>query len=344
MRGKGAVATREHAGIEGVAVLARRLAVLLAAGTAPASAWAHIAATADAPPRALSVARAGADGVAVPDAILAAVEAGVAAEHVVGAGAGAGADTHTRGGRRRSAADARHDDAAWLAIAAAWQVASDAGAPLAGTLDSVASALRDVDQTEREVAAALAGPSATSRLVLVLPIVGLLFGAALGFDTIGVLATTVPGWVCLVLGGVLLWVGRHWNRRLLAHAGNRGTTPGLGLDLLAIAVGGGASVDRARTAVLDALEKCGLPQDDLADAEQTLDLSRRAGVPAAGLLRAEAAQQRLKARAEGARAAAKLGVTLMLPLGLCVLPAFIVLGVVPLMVAVISSSVGVLPT
>jgi tight adherence protein B len=30
----------------------------------------------------------------------------------------------------------------------------------------------------------------------------------------------------------------------------------------------------------------------------------------------------------------------MLPLGLCILPAFIVLGVVPLLIAVVSSTVG----
>src|SRR5690606_28228748 len=138
----------------------------------------------------------------------------------------------------------------------------------------------------------------------------------LGFDTIPVLATTPPGWACLVLGGALLMAGRAWTRRLLRGAAQQSTTPGLDLDLLAIAVGGGASIDRAREAVRAALERCELPNRDMALAEATLDLSRRAGVPAAGLLRAEATQQRSTARGHGARAAAKLGVTLMLPLGL----------------------------
>jgi tight adherence protein B len=41
----------------------------------------------------------------------------------------------------------------------------------------------------------------------------------------------------------------------------------------------------------------------------------------------------------GERKAATLAVTLMLPLGLCILPAFMVLGVAPLLIAVISSTV-----
>ncbi|MBH0110832.1 hypothetical protein I6E81_11695 [Salinibacterium sp. NG22] len=49
----------------------------------------------------------------------------------------------------------------------------------------------------------------------------------------------------------------------------------------------------------------------------------------------------LGSRDAAARAgAAALSVRLMLPLGLCVLPAFMVLGVLPLMVAVISSTVA----
>ena len=69
-----------------------------------------------------------------------------------------------------------------------------------------------------------------------------------------------------------------------------------------------------------------------------LDLSSRAGVPAAELLRSEAEQLRRDARSAGQRRAATLSVTLMLPLGLCVLPAFMLVGVVPLLISVLSST------
>ena len=60
----------------------------------------------------------------------------------------------------------------------------------------------------------------------------------------------------------------------------------------------------------------------------------------ADLLRAEAARRRRTARADGAARAAALGVRLMLPLGVCVLPAFVLLGVVPLIVSVVTGTLG----
>jgi tight adherence protein B len=63
-------------------------------------------------------------------------------------------------------------------------------------------------------------------------------------------------------------------------------------------------------------------------------------VPAADLLTSEAEELRRVATARAQEDAAALGVRLMLPLGLCILPAFMVLGVLPLLVAVITSTVG----
>jgi len=108
---------------------------------------------------------------------------------------------------------------------------------------------------------------------------------------------------------------------------------------MAIAVSGGGSLVQARTVVAGALERFGLPGDG-DRLEEVLQLSQEAGVPAAELLRAEADELRRAADADARAAAAALSVQLMLPLGLCVLPAFMVLGVLPLMVAVISSTVA----
>ena len=62
-------------------------------------------------------------------------------------------------------------------------------------------------------------------------------------------------------------------------------------------------------------------------------------MPAAELLRSEARESRRRAAAMAERRAAILAVRLMLPLGACILPAFMVLGVIPLLVAVVSSTV-----
>lgn len=224
------------------------------------------------------------------------------------------------------------------ALAAAWRVATSAGAPLAPSLRAFAAGLRALADAQRETEVALAGPVATARLVLALPIVGILFGMVLGFNTLGTLFTTVPGLLCLGVGVALLLLARRWNRRLVAAAQPTNAFAGLELELLAIAVSGGGALDRARASVEAALAEFSLPASGGADA--VLMLSARAGVPAAALLRAEADEARRDARSAAQKAAAVLGVRLMIPLGVCVLPAFMALGVAPLLIAVISSTVA----
>ena len=118
--------------------------------------------------------------------------------------------------------------------------------------------------------------------------------------------------------------------------------PGLAIDLMAIAVTGGGSIDRASEVVENARRRYRIGEPDSGLVSGVLDLAQAAGVPAAELLRNEAALQRRKARSDGQRTSAVLAVRLMIPLGLCVLPAFMLLGVAPLVMAVVSSTFSTL--
>jgi hypothetical protein len=60
------------------------------------------------------------------------------------------------------------------------------------------------------------------------------------------------------------------------------------------------------------------------------------GVAPAGSLRAVAATLREERRSRAAEAAGRLGVRLVLPLGLCHLPAFVLVGLVPILVSMTS--------
>ena len=281
-----------------VATAAQRLAVLLGAGVAPRSAWRHLGAGVPA-----------VDADDIPGSLI------EAARHMTAL-----------------------DGEAWRGLAAAWIVAMDAGAPLAPALRSYAVSLRALAQAQRDAAVALAGPVATARLVMALPAVGLLFGLAMGFDTLGVLLGTPAGWACLAIGAALVLLGVRWNRGLVRSARPDAATPGLECELMAIAVSGGSALPRAWASVEGALDRAGLPaRRERIDG--VLELSRSAGVPAAELLRAEGEEARGQARATAQARAARLAVRLMLPLGLCVLPAFMVLGVLPLMIAVVTSTV-----
>ncbi|GAB2453128.1 tight adherence protein B [Conyzicola lurida] len=293
-----------------MASVVQRLAVLMTAGVPPSSAWTYLAP--ESSPIVAAVAERAVEGSPVAEALVGHLE-------IVGPA----------------------ERQAWRGLAAAWRVATETGAGLAPTLREFAVSLRSLANAQREIAVALAAPVATARLVMVLPLVGLLFGLVLGFDTLGILFTTGPGLACLGLGVALMLTAAAWNRRLVASAQPRDLTPGLRYELMAIAVSGGGSIDRASTAVAVALRSTGL--DDVGDelgVDAVLALSRRAGVPAGELLRSEGEEARRSARADAAAKASVLAVRLMLPLGLCVLPAFLLLGVAPLLIAVITSTVS----
>lgn len=76
-------------------------------------------------------------------------------------------------------------------------------------------------------------------------------------------------------------------------------------------------------------------RSDVAQIHEALSFGALTGASAAPLLYAEAKQCRVAAARSAEKRAAALGVKLVLPLGLCSLPAFIALGVVPVVMAMI---------
>jgi len=317
------------------APVVERLGVLLEAGVAPARAWHHVAESLDGPER---------------DRVVAEAVAGALDRGRPGAPALAEALRVPASDRRGRASDGI-PRAEWLQLAAAWQVAEWSGAPLAGGLRAFADATRAVTAARRAVDVALSAPRATSRIVLVLPVIGLVIGVALGFDTLHILLGTGVGRACVVGAALLVGLASLWSSRLVTSANPGDEIAGFRLELLAIAIGGGGSWVQARALVEDALtlyasstsRATGSAIDSTASADNTdigaiVALSERAGVPAAVLLRSEARERRRDARADAERSAERLGVLLMLPLGVCILPAFLLVGVVPLVLSLLSST------
>ena len=279
-----------------VADSVQMLAVLLQAGAIPLVAWRHLASTGD--PAATAVLERTHEGMPLVSAI------------------------EAQGGM-------------WTELAAAWEVATTVGAPLADVLRTIAEALRDAASAADDVRVALAEPAGTARLLLWMPLVGLLLGFALGFDTLGAIIGNPLGGACVAAGLLLVVVARLWTRRLLRRARPEPGMPGMTAELVAVALTGGAPIDRAvalvtETGVVDPAERDRVGQ--------VLLLSRAAGVPAVELLRAAAAQDRHRARVQGRLRAARLSTRLLLPLGVCTLPAFLLLGVAPLLLSVLAST------
>ena len=288
-------ATRIPEGVVDAATSVQTLAVLLQAGAVPLVAWRHLAGTGD--PHAAAVVERMEHGIP----LLAAIEA---------------------------------EGGAWIDLAAAWEIATTVGAPLAEVLRMIAETLRDAASAADDVRIALAEPAGTARLLLWMPFAGLFLGFALGFDTLGVIVGNPLGAACVVTGLLLVIAARLWTGRLLRRAKPMPGTPGMRAELVAIALAGGASIDRALQLVAETSTTGGSAERIRA----VLDLSHAAGVPAVELLRASAAQERHMSRVQGRLRAAKLSTRLLIPLGVCTLPAFLLLGVAPLLLSVLAST------
>lgn len=286
-----------------VAALAESLAVMLDAGLTPHAAW-----------------RAAADH-------------GV---HPVASAVLAGLEGHRSYGEVLARA-AMSDDV--RGIAAVWTVAEVSGAPLGHALRAVAETLRDAAESERDAEVSLSGPRATARLVSWLPAAGVVMAAVVGADIVGT-ATSPPGAATLGGGALLMLAGRWWMRALVARATARRPLPALSEELVAIALAGGTSAEAGIRLAREATEAAGLRTFEEIGARSTMRLASSAGVPAVELLTASARQQRRSARAEARSASAALGVRLMVPLGVCVLPSFLLLAVAPLLLSLLSSTAG----
>lgn len=282
-----------------------QLAALLQAGAAPKAAWRHLAASGLAPE-------------AVP--ISAAVDGGVPIAQAL----------HTRG-------------PAWAGLAAAWELAESVGAPLAGALRNYAAAVRESAQTGDDVRVALSEPAATARLMGWLPPLGLVLGMALGFDPIGALLSGPVGWGCLAAGLACIVAARRWTAKLVRRAQPPPGVPGLHAELLAVALSGGTSIARATSLTEAAMAQVdGTGHEGMPRLAGILSLSASAGVPVVELLRADGERSRREARTLGRISATRLSSSLLLPLGVCTLPAFMLLGVAPMAIAVMNMPGGAL--
>jgi tight adherence protein B len=291
-----------------LAAALQRVAVLIGAGLAPRTAWAHVGEAAD-DPTIVAVARRVAAGAPIAAAV---------------------AELTTA--------------AAWRSTGAAWSIAEASGAPLAPALRAFADGLRDREAARRDIRIALAGPRSTASIVLLLPAVALLLALLMGVDLIGALVTPF-GAASLIGGGLLVLLARRWTRILLRAAEPPAPTTGLALDLLGVAAGGGGPPERAAELVAAALRTAhpeiadaGALEADLEGIRALAAFSRRTGAPLGELARTEAAEQRARVRAVARETAETLGVRLMLPLGACILPAFLLIGVVPMLIGLLSST------
>jgi tight adherence protein B len=198
LSGRGVKAKGQHEDLHAVALMVAQLSALLTAGRTPSEVWRQAAdqAETDGAEAVLrAAARAASLGLPVAPAIrAAAVQPDRARSH--------------RGGT-----------SVWEELAGCVEAAETTGCPLAVVLDRLSAHVEDDADAAAARATALAGPKATAQILTVLPAVGLVVGALIGTDPLGVLLETPLGLLCLVAGAALALAGRAWSARLVLRAG-----------------------------------------------------------------------------------------------------------------------------
>ena len=238
------------------------------------------------------------------------------------------------------------------------------GAPLADVLDAIGDAIDDSQDVEEARRVASAGPLMSARVLAGLPLVGVTAALALGASPWGFYTSGTPGVVCASLG-VLAWVaGVASCRRILARCRNADASGGdtdaaLACDLIASALACGASIPRALDALADACaqeplawtasslrlgatweqawEEAPTWADPLRDA---LEASWTAGTAPEGMLARCASWERRTRLIDAKTRAEELSVRLVGPLGAFFLPAFLLLGIAPLLAHLMGTVAG----
>lgn len=210
---------------------------------------------------------------------------------------------------------------------AVWQLTLAVGAAPISVLQRLAQVFDGQFEHRQQIAVAYAAPKATARLVGLLPLVAILFAQLAGLNPLGAVSHNFVGVASVILGCAMLYFGFLWSTRLLRSAQPKPEDPAAYLELIGLAMQAGLPLAAAERQVLMFQEPTAHERNSLEKAES---LSLETGAEMAGILRAAADRLRNESYFAAAKTVNHLTVQLMLPLGLTVLPAFLLLAVVPI--------------
>lgn len=252
---------------------------------------------------------------------------------------------------------------------------SDAtGAPLAEVLERCADALAESERVREARKVAFAGPRASANVLGTLPLVGVGGAQFLGASPFEWFLSGLPQFLLLIVGVALALAGRLVSRGMLRSAERAGSlearAPVL-CDLAISALRSGQSVPSVLRALgraeaeesSSALHQRG-PVRGLANVAAELELGATwseawSPLPAGGalldqalepawvdgvspipLLKGAAEHARASAVSEARQAAERLAVRLAFPLGMLLLPAFVILGLLPIFFSLLAAQFG----
>lgn len=219
-----------------------------------------------------------------------------------------------------------------------WEVARESGGNLALSLDRLAEVFEAQQKQNSELKLAFSSPKATANLILLLPLVAVIFAELLGLSALSASMETSLGSLAIGVGLLLLIIARIVSLRMLNRARPREADPGAFIDAVVIGLSAGLSAkSSAALARRISLDSFGLDvsKEQLGVLWDAVAISEQSGIALTGILSARADSLRHRLWNSRRHELAKLSISLLLPLGLAALPAFVFLAVVPVGIGLI---------
>lgn len=253
----------------------------------------------------------------------------------------------------------RMDTPASRMVVVATRFSTQVGAPLSEVLLACAKSLNQLEEGMAAQRVAFAGPRLSARVLTALPIVGLCGGELVGLRSLTWLVSSPFGWTVAVVGLGLAAAGHVVSQRMIDQAA-RGVQEELQAPVLCELAVAGLRGGGPVPAVLRSLGVA-LEDPDFSRVGKELLLGARWGeawdpMPVRGMLLAQglqpawedgvapvplllqlAADSRQRTVSAAKEAAERLSVKLAVPLGLFLLPSFVLLGLVPVLFTLVGT-------
>jgi tight adherence protein B len=193
--------------------------------------------------------------------------------------------------------------------------AISSGAPMGAVTRRLVAFELDLERFRSELETANAVPIATRKLLLWLPALSLVMGQLAGFGTIAAIFQPI-GAIALCVAGALILVGIKWSGRLLKPLLQEQPHPAFEYLKFSLLLAAGAPLNKSHPKGLAHL----------------VDLSRLAGAPLRKLVEVEIELVTQRALQLSMTRAKRMSIDLLVPMSLTVLPAFLILTVVPMLI------------
>ena len=193
--------------------------------------------------------------------------------------------------------------------------AIESGAPLRQVARQIVAFEFDLVRFKTELETANAVPIATRKLLLWLPALSLVLGQLAGFGTITAIFHPI-GLMSLVLALGLIAIGVRWSGALLAPLLLTPQHPAIDLMQFSLVLTSGSRLTESNNEQISEL----------------VALSRQTGAPLFELVQNEIELVTQRALQDSMTKAKRMSIELLIPMALTVLPAFLILTIVPMLI------------